>query len=506
MATVVTAGPGLSSRVASLPQRRPAVDTRARAGNPWRLVTLGLIAGDAAAVAAALVLAYVLRFQAVVPFLEVLPERTAFYAWVAVWALPVWIGVFALYRLYDRHGLFSGLQEYARVANACTAGTIAVVLVSFLDVTLVISRGWLLLTWLFAIALVGGARFVARRVLRVLHGRGLLLTPTVIVGANEEGKALAEQFLADPRGGRHVLGFVDGGPRGLRPSDTVLGELGVLGGPEDLWQIVQRYGAEEIVIASTALERKDLLDLYRTFGEDDAVQVRLSSGLFEILTTGMRVHEVSAVPLMTPHRVRITGLDAVLKTALDYFGAAIGLVALCPAFLVIGLLIKLDSPGPVFHRRRVLGRGGKAFDAFKFRTMIPDADAVLAADPALRAAYERDYKLANDPRVTRVGHFLRRTSLDELPQLVNVLRGEMSLVGPRMIAPNEAPRYGKWRLNLLTVKPGLTGPWQVEGRGEVPYEERVRLSMRYVRHYSLWLDLAILLRTAAVVLTGRGAY
>jgi lipopolysaccharide/colanic/teichoic acid biosynthesis glycosyltransferase len=173
---------------------------------------------------------------------------------------------------------------------------------------------------------------------------------------------------------------------------------------------------------------------------------------------------------------------------------------------MVALVIKIDSPGPVLHRRHVLGRAGRPFGAFKFRTMVVNAEESLAANPELREAFEKGFKLKRDPRVTRVGAFLRRTSLDELPQLINVLRGEMSLVGPRMITPEEAARYGKWQLNLLTVKPGITGPWQVRGRSDIPYEERVRLSMHYIRNYSIWLDLEILLRTLPAVLQARGAY
>jgi lipopolysaccharide/colanic/teichoic acid biosynthesis glycosyltransferase len=169
-------------------------------------------------------------------------------------------------------------------------------------------------------------------------------------------------------------------------------------------------------------------------------------------------------------------------------------------------VVKLDSPGPVLHRRRVLGVGGRSFNAYKFRTMVVNASEVLEQSPTLRAAFEEGYKLKVDPRVTRVGRILRRTSLDELPQLINVLRGEMSLVGPRMIAPDEAVRYGQWQRNLLTVKPGITGPWQVAGRGDLSYEQRVALSMHYIRNYTFWLDLAILVRTVRIVLKGQGAY
>jgi lipopolysaccharide/colanic/teichoic acid biosynthesis glycosyltransferase len=195
-----------------------------------------------------------------------------------------------------------------------------------------------------------------------------------------------------------------------------------------------------------------------------------------------------------------------LKRVLDLLVSSIMLLVLGPLMLLIGLAVKFDSSGPMLHRRRVVGVGGKLFDALKFRTMYVDADERLAQDPELLSQFEENYKLKDDPRVTRVGRFLRRTSLDELPQLWNVLRGQMSLVGPRMITSDEQSRYGKWRMNLITVKPGITGLWQVSGRSNLSYKERVTLDMHYIRNYSIWLDLHLLYRTVPVVFTGHGAY
>jgi exopolysaccharide biosynthesis polyprenyl glycosylphosphotransferase len=496
----VTAGSPLLS---ASPQPVRSVGHPRRRFESWHLLIGALVALDAGALGTAVALAYLLRFKTGLPMLETPPHRISFYTSIAFWAIPVWLGLFALYRLYDRHRIFSGFHEYTRVVNACTTGVLVLVVMSFLDLTLVISRGWLLLTWLLAILLVGAVRFGVRRALRLLRQRGYFQVPTIILGANEEGRALAEQFLADRGAGTRVLGFID---PAVPPGTAVLGELRVLGGLAELEQAVREQDVREVIIATTALSRHQLLEVYRILGHNEEVELRLSSGLFEILTTGVRVQEVSCVPLMTPQRIRITEVDAFLKLVLDYVGATLGLLLFSPVMVLIALMIKLDSPGPILYRRRVLGRSGKVFDALKFRTMVVDADAVLAANPSLREAFERGYKLKDDPRVTRVGRFLRRTSLDELPQLFNVLRGQMSLVGPRMITPEEAPRYGKWQLNLLTVKPGITGPWQVAGRSEIPYEERVRLSMHYIRNYSIWLDLGILIRTVLVVLQGKGAY
>jgi lipopolysaccharide/colanic/teichoic acid biosynthesis glycosyltransferase len=174
--------------------------------------------------------------------------------------------------------------------------------------------------------------------------------------------------------------------------------------------------------------------------------------------------------------------------------------------LLIALLVKLDSPGPALYRRRVLGVGGQTFDAFKFRTMRMDGDEYLKQYPELAEELERNGKLKDDPRVTRLGRFLRKGSIDELPQLINVLKGQMSLVGPRMIAPPEWVKFGKWKHNLLTVKPGLTGLWQVSGRSELSYEDRVRLDMHYIRNYTIWLDIRVLFNTVGAVMRGAGAY
>jgi len=198
--------------------------------------------------------------------------------------------------------------------------------------------------------------------------------------------------------------------------------------------------------------------------------------------------------------------DETLKSITDFSLTVIGLVLISPLLLVLAVIVKLDSPGPALYRRRVMGRGGTQFDAFKFRTMLVNGDEILAAHPELQAEWERAQKLKDDPRVTRSGRWLRKLSLDELPQLFNVLGGQMSLVGPRMIASVELARYGDDATELLTVKPGITGLWQVSGRSDLGYADRARLDMEYVRTRSFWLDLKLLLLTLPTVIMKKGAY
>lgn len=194
------------------------------------------------------------------------------------------------------------------------------------------------------------------------------------------------------------------------------------------------------------------------------------------------------------------------KLALDYLLVIPGLIALLPLLLLIALAVRFSSSGPVIHRRRVLGQGGREFDAFKFRSMYVNGDEILANYPRLKAELDANYKLKCDPRVTPVGRLLRKFSLDELPQLFNILMQDMSLVGPRIIAPDEITKYGKFSDKLLTAMPGLTGLWQISGRSDTSYDQRVQLDMDYIDNWSIWLDIKIVLLTLPAVLKGDGAY
>jgi exopolysaccharide biosynthesis polyprenyl glycosylphosphotransferase len=462
-----------------------------------------LIIADLAMILAGFGLAYALRFKASFSwFFQHDVPPFDFYQSLVLLLIPIWLGVFAVFGLYDFKNLFSGLREYTRTFNACTLGTMLIIFFTFFDPGFVIARGWVILSWLLVSFTVTLGRFVLRRIVQSLRMKGRFLTMVLIVGANEEGQAIAQQLQSNPKAGIWVVGFADDKSR---PADELPANIPVLGSVDSVSTLTTQYGVQEIIVASTALPREKLLNLFQTFNAID-IPIRMSSGLYEMLTTGVEVQDVGNVPLLSINKFRLAGIDVVLKRMLDFAVAAIGLIATLPLMVVVAIAIKLDSPGPVFHLRKVVGAGGKAFKAFKFRTMYVDADERLARDPELRREFEENFKLKNDPRITRVGRFLRPFSLDELPQLFNILLGQMSLVGPRMITEPEGVRYGKWRMNLSTVKPGLTGLWQVSGRSDITYEDRVKLDMHYIRNYSIWLDFQLLWQTIPAVLKKQGAY
>jgi len=471
----------------------------------WRLFTIGLILSDFLMLGLGFRAAYFIRFGLSLEIfrLDVVPSFQ-FYQTIVFIIIPLWLIIFAMMGLYNRQYLLGGTQEYALVFNSTTSGMIILMAAGFFEPTFIFARGWLILAWAFSVLFTFFARFWIRRVVYLLRKRGYFVSLALIVGANNEGISLADQLMRWNTSGLHVVGFVD---KKLPAGTQVHKYLKVLGPVERLEEIIRKFNVEELILASSAISSRDsMVDIFMQYGVNSGVNVRMSSGLYEILTTGLTVKEFAYVPLVGVDPVRLRGGNQVLKSLLDYSLAIPGILLISPLLLLIALAIKLDSPGPVLHLRKVMGMNGKKFFAYKFRTMQVNGDQLLETHPLLKKELAENHKLKEDPRVTKVGKFLRKTSLDELPQLFNVIRREMSLVGPRMISPEETEKYTKWELNLMTVRPGITGLWQVSGRSDVSYSERVRLDMYYIRNWSIWFDLQLLIQTLPAVLKRRGAY
>ncbi len=487
-------------------QRKVEANATSSLAAQRNLYRMFLVIGDAAMLLLAFTLAYWLRFAAGITLhAEIVPYWQG-YLFLYSFLIPLWLGIFAVFGLYDFNSLLGNITEYGKVVNACTWGMMAVVIYGFFDPAFVIARGWLVFSWLLSMFWVSSFRLLMRRIAYRARRAGYFVMPTVIVGTNQEAVALADQLRNSAGSGMEITGLVAVAGSGFRMGDQIHG-IPVLGDLEHLQEILAVQHAEEVVVATTAVDGEQLVGISQQLSNSPQTHMRLSSGLYEVFTTGMEVATRNSVPLMSLKRLRLNGVETLLKGALDYALILLALPVLLPVFVVIAVLIKLDSPGPVFYHRCVLGVGGKSFGAFKFRTMYVDGNQILEQFPELKAELACAHKLKDDPRVTRIGKWLRRTSLDELPQLLNVILGQMSLVGPRMISPAEHDLYGRMKLNLLTVKPGLTGMWQVSGRSDLKYDERVRLDMYYIRNYSIWLDIQILFfQTIPAVFKGRGAY
>jgi exopolysaccharide biosynthesis polyprenyl glycosylphosphotransferase len=444
------------------------------------LVILWLV-GDVIAIYAALNVAYDVRYNfAWLPLLEKLAPINERYQIVIPVAAPLWLLVFAFNHLYDRRYTLNGLQEYGKIVIACSMGMLVLVLLSFFEPNLSVSRSWLVLSWLLTILFVGAERFAIRRVVQLARRRGYWLTRALIVGANEHAKAIARQLAPATQSGVQVVGFLDD----YLPNDSrVLDDLRVLDRPTALAQVARDTRATEAIVVQGAIAWESFMEIIqRSASSLDNLDIKLSPGFYEILATGVRLSQDGFVPLLAIEKNRITGVDAWMKNILDYGLSLVALILVSPILLMTTILVKLIAPGSVFEPYYVLGAREKQFTTWKFRTHY--------ADPARRTV---DYPFAR---------WLYRLGLDKLPQFINILRGEMSLVGPRPIPAARAVVYQEWLPTLLAVKPGFTGPWVVGAREVHSLEDEIRLDLYYIRSWTIWLDLQILLQTALRLFEG----
>jgi len=465
---------------------------------------LGLLISDFLMIGFAFRFAYWIRFEINLPFfvLDALASPDYYENLITI-IIPIWLLVFILSGLYTMDNLMGGIKEYNLLFYANTIAVLVMVTTGFFQPNIIFARGWLLISWISAFFFTALGRFTLRRIMYLMRTKGWFLENTIIVGYNEEATSMVEQFLNPKQSGLRIFGFVD---CKVTPGTLIYRDLKCLGNINDLEPIISEHKIQKIILISSALSHEQVLDVYQNYGMSEKIKLHISSGLYEIVTTGMKVREYAWVPLVEVNKVRLTGMNYWLKIILDFGITIPGLIFLSPVLFIVSLLIKLDSPGPIFHRRRVMGVNGKEFDAFKFRTMFVNGDEILQKYPEKVEELAKTHKLKDDPRITKIGVFLRKWSIDEFPQLFNVLRNEMSLVGPRMISPEEVQDYQKWGMNLLTVKPGMTGKWQVSGRSDISYQQRVQIDMYYIRNWSIWLDIQLLIQTIPAVISKKGAY
>jgi exopolysaccharide biosynthesis polyprenyl glycosylphosphotransferase len=420
--------------------------------------------------------------------------------------LPVWVLAAKLYGLYDRDeesATHSTADEVVSVFHLLTVGVWLFYATSWLVGLSSPDQAKIVTFWLLALVSVAAARSMARMLAR----RQLAYVQNaLIVGAGEVGQLIGRKLLQHPEYHINLVGFIDAEPKERRRD---LGDLTVLGSPEEIGQIIERERVDRVIVAFSRDGHEQMLDLLRAIRRHD-VHIDVVPRLFEAVGATVGIHTIEGLPLVGLPPSRLSRSSRLLKRSLDVIGSATLLALFAPAMLLISFLIRRDSRGPVFFRQTRLGMDGREFTLLKFRTMHDGTDQTphreyvkqIMSSNALPGSNNL-YKLDRGESITRVGRWLRRTSLDELPQLINVLRGEMSLVGPRPLIPYELELFSPHHFERFLVPAGLTGLWQVEARAHSTFGEALDLDVAYARGWSLGLDLRLLLRTPLLIFRQR---
>lgn len=476
-----------------------------------RLIAALVFGADLALVAVAFLIAHGLRSRGLEPLGLGLDRPGLYPLETYLPLLPLALALWGLlllrsgsYRSHRRVPLLEEASTVVKISATATALFALAVWALRLDERLLgsdrISRGWIALFAVLATLLLLAEKLALRVTARRVRARGLNFRTVLIVGTGGTARAIAEAFEQHRWWGYRVLGFVtlegaDEGVPGLRP---------VLGRDADLPQILAGNVVDEVVFAVPPRDLARFEDLFLAL-QDQGVMVRLALDILPHTQTRVGLEEVDGLPLVTLSSAPTGPFQLALKRAMDVMLSAVLLLIALPVLLVVWIAIRLGEGGAVLFRQRRCGLNGRVFTLYKFRTMVEGAEERLEEVAHLNEMNGPVFKSSRDPRITWLGRWLRRFSLDELPQLWNVLKGDMSLVGPRPPIPEEVARYERWQRRRLAMKPGLTCLWQIRGRNEIDFEEWMRLDLEYIDNWSPWLDLKILLRTVPVVLSGRGA-
>jgi exopolysaccharide biosynthesis polyprenyl glycosylphosphotransferase len=466
---------------------------------PWWVIALDIVL-----INASMILSYWVRYE-----LQWLRDVsyyhpiTAYIPFSILFTMLMFV-TFRMERAYRQWRGQQWLDHVSHIVNAAAKSVVILFAITFfigIFGPLEYSRALFLQTGVIVALLLSLARLVQLWIESRLRARGIGISRIIIVGAGEAGRTVMRTVVAHPELGFHIVGFVDDNPE----KQTNIGRFKALGPADNLPRLIEEKKVDEVIITLPWMSHRKTMRIVRECARRQ-VRARIVPDLFQMSLSQVDVDDLGGIPLIGVREVGFSPSALLIKRAADIVGSIALLVAAVPLGGLIALAIKLDSPGPIIFCQDRVGLGGKLFKLYKFRSMRQGAEEEL---DNLRELDEIDgvtFKIHKDPRATRVGRFLRRTSLDELPQLWNVLRGEMSLVGPRPNVPQEVERYLEWHKKRLQVPPGMTGMWQVSGRSLLSFDETVLLDLYYIENWSFWLDCKILLRTIPTVLTGEGAF
>ena len=442
--------------------------------------TIALIPVDLIMVLVAFILAYKLRFYFnLVPITYYEPFESYFR--FILYTIPLWFVVFAANGVYstDRRGV---AREFGKICVSVSAAIALLMVGIFLTRIYFFSRLVIGLAWILTILTVLAGRYILLLVQRLLYRRGIGVHRVIVIGNNGLAKAMVKQLTEDKNLGYKMVKLID--KEGIEKLETIF----------------RNNPADDILIADADLDQNEVVKV-SNFCREHNLGFKAIPNLFLVQSAHASMQTLAGIPVLEFKRTQLDGWGRIIKRILDIIGSLILIILTSPFMLIVAILVKLTSKGPILYRPERVGLD-KNFVMYKFRTMHENAEKL---HEAYIKKYGNMFKLKNDPRLTSVGHFLRKTSLDELPQFFNVLKGDMSLIGPRPPMPEEVARYSDFQKRRLGVKPGISGMWQVSGRSELSFDEWVRLDAYYIEHWSLWLDFVIFLKTIWVVVKGRGA-
>lgn len=402
----------------------------------------------------------------------------------------IFVITFAMSGLYAIKSTRRMLDEVSRVFVACTAAIAIVIIVIFFQRELFSSRFIILAGWGLAFLFVILGRLLVRMVQRYFLKQGVGLHNVVVVGADATTEDIVRLMYQRP-----TLGY-----RIIERSDDFSEEF-----QRRLEEKAQTTTIDEIILGDPTVSREAVTRM-RNFCTDHHATYKYATDLFEVQPTHIEINTIAGIPIIEVKRTKLDGWGKIAKRIVDIAISSLGIIILSPLFLFLSLIIMIDSQGGVFVKLKRIGQRGEPFTLYKFRSMVKNAHSLKKE--LIEYNERKDgplFKIKNDPRITRIGRLLRKTSLDELPQLYNVLRGEMSLVGPRPHEPEEVSRYERWQRKLLTIKPGMTGLAQISGRSRLQFEDEAKLDIYYIENWSPMLDFRIVMKTPWVVITGTTA-
>lgn len=463
-----------------------------------------LAAVDAVLVVAAFYVAWYLRYK-LQWYHSVDPASYtgfAFYFWIAVIASIFTLITFSLQGVYRLPRGTSFTSEFSRLFTSTAIVTIVLMVGNYMFQPPYHSRLVYGLAGTFILGFTLFSHLLFRMVLTRLRKRGIGAKRILLIGAGEMSRSIMRTLLAEPSLGYHVVGFLDDNPQ---RGQGRLGPFVGLGAIDDLERILVDNRVDEVIITLPWQYHRRIMSVLNQC-QRLGVKASVVPDVLQLSLDKVDIQILNGIPLISVKPYAISGAQFAIKRAMDLILGGVGFVLALPFMTILALAIKLDSPGPALFTQIRVGRNGKHFKAYKFRSMVIDAEELRQELEDMNEADGPLFKIKDDPRLTRMGKFLRRTSMDELPQIFNILKGEMSLVGPRPALPEEVAVYEPWHRKRLEALPGMTGLWQVSGRSNLGFDEMVMLDIYYVENWSPTLDLSILFRTFPKVLTGEGAY